>query len=366
MPVYKRVMVYGGTGTTGRAIAEVLADRLGLDVTIAGRNGDAAKAVAADLTLKLPERQFPSAGLDITDQMAVIEALGTIDLLIVSAPVAEHMDRIAEAALKSGTDMIDILVRPLAGEKVIAEAKAAKAAGRAFVTQAGFHPGMPGPLMRAVAPLFTRLDAVHVGMAMQVPLRDAQSATEIVSEVAEPAHLLDNGVWREASYKDLRRFSFGPPFGHKDCYPLDIPEVEAVARELGVKQAGTYAAGFNWFVDTLVFPLLIVAFRIGGSSLAHRVAPLFYYGNKWFSRKDAFIEIRAEATGDIRGHPATRSYCLSSREPYALTAQCVAAAVRQMIDGPLAEPGAWLMGEKIDHKRLFADLQAFGARVWEE
>lgn len=366
MPKYKRAMVFGGTGTTGRLIAEMLADKIGIDVTIAGRNGAAVKAVAADLNERLPERQFRSAELDITDQKALIEALSSIDLLIVSAPVAELMDKIAEAALKSGADLLDILVRPQAGEKVKALAKAAKAAGRAFVTQAGFHPGVPGPIMRAVAPAFTRLDAVHVGMAMQVGLRDVNSATEIVSEVAAPTYVLEDGVWRQASSRDMRRFTFGPPFGGKVCYPLNMREVEAVGHELGVKNAGTYAAGFNWFVDYLVFPLLFAAFRLGGAPLAHRVAPLVYYGNKWFSPKGDTIEIRAEATGDIRGRPATRSYCLSSHEPYALTAHCVIAAVRQMIDGPLAEPGVWLMGEKIDHKRLFADLQAFGARVWEE
>ncbi len=364
MASYGTVMVLGGTGLTGRLIAEQAAETLGLNIVLAGRNGAALEDMAASLRQKLPERSFDTSVVDITNEKALTTALAGIDLLVVSAPVADLMDSIAEAALASGTDMIDILVRPLAAEKILAFDARARAAGRTFITQAGFHPGVLGPIMRMAGAGFSRLDEVHVGMAMQASLRDVNSASEIVSEVAEPTYLLDAGEWRQASYKDMHTFAFAPPFGKRACYPLNMREVATVGRELGLKKAGAYSSGFNWFIDYLVFPLLFAANGLGGARLANRVAPLFYYGNKWFSPKEQIIEIRAEATGEIDGKPTTRAYSLSSREPYAVTARCVIAALEQMIDGPLSQPGVLLMGERIDHQRLFAELEGSGAKVW--
>jgi len=366
MAGYGTVMVLGGTGLTGRWIAEQAAETLGLSIVLAGRNGAALEDMAAALRQKLPERSFGTSVVDITDEKALANALAGIDLLVVSAPVADFMDTIADAALASGTDMIDILVRSLAAEKVLAFDARARAAGRTFVTQAGFHPGALGPIMRMAGAGFSRLDEVHVGMAMQTGLRDVNSTSEIVSEVAEPTYLLDEGEWRRASYKDMHSFAFAPPVGKRACYPLNMREVATVGRELGLKKAGAYASGFNWFIDYVVFPLVFAAYGLGGARLANKVAPLFYYGNKWFSPKEQIIEIRAEAIGEIDGQPTTRAYSLSSREPYALTANCVIAAIRQMIDGPLSGPGVLLMGENIDHQRLFAELERSGAKVWTE
>ena len=364
MSGYRRVMVFGGTGVTGRLIAERLATSIGADITIAGRNGAAAEQTARALGARLPERVFTAAEIDIADTEALVAALADIDLLIVAAPVAEHMDRIGRAALDSGTDMLDILVRALAAEKVKSLAAAARQTGRVLVTGAGFHPGVLGPMMRMATRGLSRANAVHIGMAMQAQFRDAQSATEIIADIAEPTHVLENGQWRRAGTKDLRAFTFGPPLGSRYCYPLNMPEVETVGRELGLENAGVYAAGFNWFVDYVAFSLMFVAHRIGGNRLAQATAPLFYWGNRWFSPKQSCIEMRAEASGEIDGNKAVRSFCLSSSEPYALTAHCVVAAVRQMLDGPLSEPGVSLMGERIDPDRLFADLEGFGAKIW--
>lgn len=366
MADYHRVLVYGGYGGTGKLVAEMLATHAGLAITIAGRNGVAATEAAAQLTARLPECSFNAIGFDADDSTAFRVALADIDLLIVSAPLADKMDAIGRIALDTGTDLLDILVRGLAAEKLLPLSDEARRLGRAFVTQAGFHPGVPGPMMRAAAEGFSPLESVHVGMAMQVPFRDASSIVEIVDDLVAPVHVLDGGKWRVAGYKDMHTFTFSPPLGEKTCYPLNMPEIAAVGRQLGVGQAGVYAAGFNWFVDYIVFPMMAGAARLGGSSLARKLSPLFYWGNEWFSPKDQCIEMRAVATGEIDGVPTERSFCLFSTDAYGLTAHCVLAAVRQMIDGPLAEPGVMLMGERIDHSRLFGDLAELGARIWME
>ena len=363
---YRTAMIYGGTGVTGRLVAGLLADTLGLDITIAGRSAASAEKTAGDLGAEHPGHAFSAAAIAADDEAGFAAALADIDLLVVAAPVAEHMGAIGRAALAAGTDLIDILVRGLAFDQLKPLAAAAQESGRCFVTQAGFHPGVPGPMIRKAAALVGNPTAVHVGMAMRAELRDASSASEIIGSVAEPTCLYRDGAWREASYTDLRRFHFAPPFGDKDCYPLNMPEVATVAADLKLDAAGVYAAGFNWFIDYVVFTLMVIAHKLGGERLAMLTAPLFYWGNRWFSPKGQCIEMRADVTGTIDGLPAERSYCLVSSDPYGLTAHCILAAIGQMDDGPLAVPGLMLMGERIDADRLFAELAALGATLWAE
>ncbi|MBU1175830.1 MAG: saccharopine dehydrogenase NADP-binding domain-containing protein [Alphaproteobacteria bacterium] len=366
MADYSRIMVFGGTGVTGGLIAELLAEHVGAAVVIAGRNGAAVQEKADALAGKLPQRQFSARVVDIYDRQALVAALADVDLLVIAAPVAAHMAAIGAAALESGTDLIDILVVSEVARALEPLADTAREKGRIIVTQAGFHPGVPGPMIRKAAKLVANAHSVHVGMAMRAQLRDARSASEITESVAAPTYLLRDGVWTEASYTDLRPFGFGSPFGTKSCYPLDMPEAKTVGLELGLANAGVYAAGFNWFVDYLVFPLLTVAMKLGGLAWARRVTPLFYWGNIWFSPKPSCIEMRAVAEGSGANGPETKSFCLYSDDPYGLTAHCVLAAVRQMRDGPLAAPGLHSMGAEIEPERLFADLEALGARTWTE
>lgn len=366
MTVYKRALVYGATGESGRRIAAVLAGQLGLDVVVAGRDAAAAERTAVALSKAHAGCSFRPAGFAIADRRALSSALDGIELLVVAAPVADLMEDIGRVAIERGADMIDILVRGLAAEKLRPLAAEAAVAGRTIVTQAGFHPGVPGPMVRAIAGRFSRVEAVHVGMAMQARFRDAGSVAEIVSEVAGPTYVIDGGVRRQASYRDTRAFTFSAPLGRKPCYPMNMPEVETVALELGLDEADTCVGGFNWFVDNVVFMLMYAAAKVGGERFARPFAPLLHWGNEWFSPRQPCLEIRAEAAGEIDRKPVARTLCLRSEDPYGITAHCVLAAVRQMIEGPLAAPGVWLMGERIDHRRLLDDLVELGASVWEE
>ncbi len=366
MAEYQRIMVFGGTGLTGGQIAEMLAEQVEAEIVIAGRNGVSVKNKADKLAGRFPGARFRARAVDITDYKALVAALGDVDLVIIAAPVAAHMAEIGAAALESETDMLDILVVSDVARALESLADAARDKGRIIVTQAGFHPGVPGPMIRKAAGLVTKARSVHVGMAMRAQLRDAKSASEITESITAPTYLLRDGVWTEASYNDLKSFAFGSPFGTKSCYPLDMPEAKTVGLELGLTNAGVYAAGFNWFVDYLVFPLILGAVKLGGLPLARHVLPLFYWGNVWFSPKQHCIEMRALAEGTGASGPEEKSFCLHSDDPYGLTAQCVVAAVKQMQDGPLATPGLHSMGVHIDPDRLFADLKALGVRMWEE
>lgn len=92
-------MIYGATGYTGRMAAEH-AKALGLDVVIAGRNGEGLVPLAAQLDV--PCRVFAA------DTQAADSLDGIGVLLNFAGPFAQTADALMLACIKTGVDYLDI------------------------------------------------------------------------------------------------------------------------------------------------------------------------------------------------------------------------------------------------------------------
>src|SRR5262249_43705438 len=73
--------------------------------------------------------------------------------------------------------------------------------------------------------------------------------------------------------------------------------------------------------------------------------------------------MRLEAQGEKDGRPLSLSVILRHPDAYEFTALPVAACLRQYLDGTIARPGVWLMGEAVEPERLFADLRRMGVSL---
>jgi short subunit dehydrogenase-like uncharacterized protein len=95
----KKLMIYGATGYTGRMAAEH-AKAQGLDVVIAGRNGEKLESLAAQLGV--PYRVF------IADVQSA-ESLEGIDVLLnFAGPFAQTADALMQACIEAKVDYLDI------------------------------------------------------------------------------------------------------------------------------------------------------------------------------------------------------------------------------------------------------------------
>jgi len=94
-----KLMIYGATGYIGRMAAEH-AKALGLDVVIAGRNGESLESLAAQLGV--PYRVFTA------DSQAAESLDGIGVLLNFAGPFAQTADALMQACIKAGVDYLDI------------------------------------------------------------------------------------------------------------------------------------------------------------------------------------------------------------------------------------------------------------------
>src|SRR5262249_10722803 len=82
-----------------------------------------------------------------------------------------------------------------------------------------------------------------------------------------------------------------------------------------------------------------------------------------FSRPPYGAVLLLEARGERDGRPLSVRVALRHPDAYEFTAIPVAACLRQYLDGSIARPGLWLMGEVVEAARLFQDMERMGVGV---
>ena len=134
---------------------------------------------------------------------------------------------------------------------------------------------------------------------------------------------------------------------------------------LGLREGGSYAAGFNWLVDYLVLPLAMVLGRRSVDCLTG----IFNWGVRRFGARGEGVVFRAELEGTShKGQSQRRSVVtMTSPDAYDFTAVAVVSCVAQVLDGSIMHPGFNLMGSVVDPGRTLRDVQRMGATLsWED
>ena len=145
------MLVLGGYGQTGRRVVTWLAGRNpDLRIVVAGRDGDRAARLATALDPTRSGRVVPAI-VDAGDPISVRAGLAGVDLLVNTASAPEHARSLIRAALEAGADWCDTQVARPQAQVLRGESARIAEAGRCFVTQAGFHPGVPAALVRWAA-----------------------------------------------------------------------------------------------------------------------------------------------------------------------------------------------------------------------
>lgn len=364
----EHALILGGYGATGHILARLLLAHTPLRVTVAGRDPARAAEEAAGLA-EFGEARVDWQFADAASAESLVAALRGVDLLIVASSTVVHTQTVARAALRCGADYYDILYSPAKLTALRRLEPEIRRAGRCFITDGGFHPGLPAVMVRRAAEEFEELHTAVVGSAIQQDYRTAKPSPETLAEFLDMIVGLDTslyaeGEWRKLTMRDpavKRRMEFGAPFGMRSCYAMALEELRTLPQQYPTLRAtGFYVGGFNALVDWGVIPLAILGQRFApqrsrpwlarllGASLRHGSSPPFR------------TVLKLEATGLRGGRPATLLLELGHEDGYFLTAACVLAGVRQLIDGSIRRPGVWLQAQAVAPGRMLADLTAVG------
>lgn len=360
------VAILGGYGNAGRLIARYLASRTSATITLLGRDERKAWAAAADLSRTL-NADVRGGRADAADRASLIRALRETDMLVVAASSMAHVQVVADAALATETDYFDIQLS--SPEKIAALRRLAPdlvARGHCFITDGGYHPGVPGALVRYAHRRIPDLERANVGgaFALDWGRRSFSEATiaEFVTELKgyDPTIFVD-GRWVRR-WSTSRRFDFGAPFGKRYCVPMQFEEMRLLPGQIPtLRETGFFIAGFGPVVDYLIMPLCFFGLAVAPRR-ADRIGRFFARGLRRFggSTDGAVLVLDAEGTGE-QGRAAFRMR-LAHEDPYVFTALPAVACLLQYLEGG-GKPGLWTQAHFVDPDRFIDDLRAMGVTV---
>ena len=358
------ILVLGGYGDTGRVFCRYLLQETPAKIIVAGRRLEQAEALVEQLQQAFPPERLAARHTDAADVESLRQSFQDIDLVLVAATTTQWAKQIAEAALEAAIDYLDIYFQQNV-YSVLAELQPQiQAAGRCFITQAGFHPGLPAAYMRQGAQYFDQYDQAIIAFAMQTQIEDFQSVLEIVDMVADyQPEFWQNGQWKIGTYQDAVAVNYGHRFGVRSSLPLSMVEIKSLPEQLGLQEAGVFTTGFNWFIDYLVFPLITLSNAVKRGLFRQGWAKLFVFGLNTFSSQPEGVVFLLKAAGKKAGKHHTVEIVSDHDDVYEFTVVPVIACLHQYLNDGIRQPGLWMMGHLVDPDKLIADMQAMGIKT---
>ncbi|MCL1906974.1 MAG: saccharopine dehydrogenase NADP-binding domain-containing protein [Propionibacteriaceae bacterium] len=354
--------ILGGSGEAGHVIAELLAVREDLDLVLMGR--DEAK-LASYCQSENPH--LTTRTVDALDTENLREALADIDLLIVAAPLIDHVQQIAEVALETKTHWLDLLMDSPAKVEAFEElGPRFTEAGLKLISGTGIHPGLPAAMIRTLTKKIDSPIGTQVAMMMSVDWRKYSFTAETAAEASREISMMKAAGWVEGKYqnfswtnpKAVRRVDFGSPFGVREAFMMELEEIKRIHDLFpDLKEAAMMMAGTHVFVDYVVLPLCLVLLKLG---FARRAQKLFWWGWTSFAKAPYGTVLLADAWDD--GEDMVR-LSVAHKDGYWLTAAVAAATTRQLIDSMADITGYHQAALIVDPEKLLDDIQNMGARV---
>jgi saccharopine dehydrogenase (NAD+, L-lysine-forming) len=366
------LIILGGYGNTGRALSRLMLEHSQVRLVLAGRNEARALAEAAALNERFAGHRARGIAADASDRKSLLCAFEGANLVVAASSTSPVVTTMAEAALEAGLDYLD---PQFSRAKVAALQKMApriQAAGRCFITDAGFHPGLPAALVRYAAARFDRLQTANVGSVIRIDWRtlDVSPATidELVTEFRDYQSLhYKDGRWRPMGWVESFRpvwMTFGHGFGRRYTMPMFLEELRPLPKLIpGLEETGFFVGGFNGFVDWVLMPLGMAWMAVSPKAGARAFGRLLLWGLRTFSAPPYGTLLMLEAQGMVAGAPVSMRVTVFHPDGYLLTAAPMAACLLQMLDGSARRPGLHLQAVAVDPQRMLDDLQRMGVSV---
>lgn len=366
------LLILGGYGNTGRIIADLLLKFTNVKIVISGRNTTKAEKFALELGLTHDPERIAWLTVDAGDAISLDRALRDIDLVVVASSTSANTRNVAQAVLRAECDYLDINFAA-SKLKILRSLKTEiEAAGRCFVTDGGFHPGLPAAMIRAAAEKMDDLQEARVSSVISINWSELffsdETMYEFVRELMDyDSRELIDGKWQKSSWsKMVRHVEFGGSYGARSVYPMWLEELSGLPEFVpSLQSAGFYVGGFNWFVDYFLLPLSWMWMKLAPGLGTKSAGRLLTWGLRKFSSPPYGTVLLLEGSGNKAGGKYGYELRIEHASGYFLTAAPVVACIIQLLDSEksVRKPGLWFQAHIMNTQRMLSDLEKMGVSV---
>lgn len=364
-----RILILGGYGFAGKLLARHLLEQSKAEIIVAGRHLKKAETYAAQLNTEFEGQRAMAFYLDAADGQTLRQALHDVDLLLVAAPATQHADTVIRAVLESEADYLDVQFDAWKLALLQSFAPQIERTGRCFITEAGFHPGLPSAMVRYAASEMDRLEiartAGYLNLGPSLPYSEA--VDELIRGFQNyQGQVFVDGRWiKTGPYEmDVRKVDFGGEIGLRKCFSLFLEELRSLPDLVPtLKEVGFYMSETHWVVDRVITPLVFLGLKLAPSRGIRPLGKLMWWGMQTFPKPPYQVLLKIEGYGEKKGKPKKVEVQISHSDGYELTAIPVVACLLQYLDGSARRPGLWMMGHLVEPVRLFKDMERMGVRI---
>jgi len=365
-------LILGGYGNTGLAVSELLLRETDTKLVLAGRTLEKAILAASQFNLRYPGNRVSACYADASNLSSLLTAFDKIDLVVVASSTSKYVDTVAGAAIQSGIDYIDPhyskpKIRTLSNlvPKIIENECC-------FITDGGFHPGLPAALVRYAALEYDHLEVARVGSVIKIDWSALDLGPETIEELVREFFHFKPVVYRSRNWETLGtismfkpdRFEFGVPFGRQYCVAMDLEEMHALPELFpDLQETGFFVGGFNWFTDWVISPLVIMILKFAPDKGIPVAAKLMDWGLKSFTSPPYGTILKLESSGEKDGRRIKIDITIKHNDGYMLTAIPIVACLLQYMHGGIKRPGLWYQALIVEPAQYLEDMQRMGANI---
>jgi len=255
-----KILIIGGYGQVGRAIAERLAPVFPGRVTIAGRNLSKAKMAAAEVGHGAQGCAVDAFAADAGDTLH--------DVALVLMCLDQTDTRFVAPCLSRGIHYVDISANHAFLSQIDALDGIAKASGVAAVLSVGTAPGLTNLLAARAKAMMERLDRIDILIEFGLGDRHGQAAVEWMFDNLDATYdVRENGTARRVqSFGDSFALLLPGQDGKRAAYRFNFSDQHVIGRTLAVPSVSTWVR----FENRLSTWLFAVSIRAGLGRLMRR------------------------------------------------------------------------------------------------
>jgi saccharopine dehydrogenase (NAD+, L-lysine-forming) len=364
-----KILILGGYGYTGRLLAKHLLQETSAHIILAGRNLEKAQTLADQLNSEFAGNRAAPLRLDAADADSLRLALHGVDLLLVAAPLTSApFETVIRTALDSGVDYLDVQLGAKKFAFLLSLADEIKQRKLCFITEAGFHPGLPSALVRHAAAQFDSIESAVI--AGYLNMGDSKLPfTDSVDELMElftdyQAQVYKNGAWTKKGSFAIRKIDFGRDIGRRNCYSMFFEELRLLPEMYpSLKEVGFYISETNWLLDWVINIVVMAGIKLFPKRGIRPLGKLIWWAMTTLPKPPHRIELLVRASGLKNGTQTQVCTSVSHPDGYELTAIPVVAFLIQYLSGSAKRPGLWMMGHLAEPERQIKDMEKMGVKV---